>query len=79
MQNILSFQRPLRGKEIKEWVSFHIANETEYSRIAAQLKRFDNITDEGTYRIIMHPRKSWHGTEHKYRPIVIRQNKERNN
>ncbi len=78
MQNILSFQRPLLGKEIKEWVSFHTANETEYTSIATRLKRYDNLADEGLYRISMHPRKSWHGKEHKYKPNVIRINANQN-
>lgn len=78
MQNILSFQRPLLGKEIKEWVSFHTANETEYTPIATQMMRYDKLSDEETYRIIMHPRRSWHGKEHKYRPIITRLNKEQN-
>ena len=74
IQNILSFQRPLLGKEIKEWVLFHTDNETEYTPIAVQLKRFGNIVDEKTYRIDMHPRKSWHGKEHKFKPNVVRIN-----
>ncbi len=74
VHNILSFQRPLLGKEIKEWVSFHTANETEYTSIAAHLKRYDNIADDGKYRIDMHPRKSWHGKEHKFKPNIIRSN-----
>ena len=76
--NILSFQRPLRGKEIREWISFHTEHTTEYTPIAVQLKRFNNISDEGEYRIDMHPRKSWHGKEHKTKPIVERINKEPN-
>ena len=72
MPNILSFQRPLLGKEIREWVSFHTEHETEYTPIAVQLKRFDNIADEKRYRINMHPRKSWHGMEHKFKPNVVR-------
>ena len=46
IRNILSFQQPLLGKEIKEWVSFHTEHETEYTPIAVQLKRFGNIADE---------------------------------
>ena len=78
MKNILSYQQPLLGKEIKEWVSFHTANETEYTSIAAQMKRFNNIADEKLYRIDMYPRKSWHGKEHKYKPNVIRVDKDQN-
>ena len=73
MQNILSFKQLLLGKEVKEWVAFHTANYTEYTPIAIQLKRFDNIADEGLYRIIMRPRKSWHGKERKYKPIIVRE------
>lgn len=74
MKNILSFKQPLLGKEIKEWVSFHVANETEYTPIAKDLMRFDNLADEESYRIDMRPRKSWHGKERKYKPIIIRIN-----
>jgi len=69
--NILSFQRPLLGKEVKEWVSFHTEHETEYTAIAVQLKRFGNISDEANYRIVMRPRKSWHGKECKYKPVLL--------
>ena len=81
MKNILSYQQLLLGKEIKEWVSFHTANETEYTSIAARLKRYDNIADDGLYRIDMHPRGSdlWYSKERKYKPIVVRLDKERNN
>jgi len=72
MPNILSFQRPLLGKGIKEWVSFHTEHETEYTPIAVQLKRFGNIADGKRYRINMHPRKSWHGMEHKFKSNVVR-------
>ncbi len=72
MPNILSFQRPLLGKEIKEWVSFHTENETEYTPVAVWLKRFDNIADGKTYRIEMHPRRSRHGKEHKFKPNIVR-------
>jgi hypothetical protein len=72
MRNILSFQQPLPGKEIKEWISFHSANETEYTPIANQMKRFGNLSDKVLYRIDMHPRKSWHGKERKYKPNVVR-------
>ena len=78
MKNILSFKQPLSGKEIKEWVSFHTANQTEYTQIAKYLIRFDNIADEELYRIDMRPRKSWHGKERKYYPIIIRLNKGKN-
>ena len=78
MKNILSYQQPLPGKEIKDWIAFHTANETEYTPIAIQMRRYDNICDEEAYRIIMHPRKSWHGKEHKYKPIITRLNKGQN-
>ena len=55
MKNILSYQQALLGKEIKEWISYHTATETEYTPIAAQMKRFDNIAEERLYRIDMYP------------------------
>lgn len=39
------------------------------------MKRFGNIADEKKYRINMHPRKSWHGKEHKFKPNVVRADK----
>ena len=74
MRNILSFQQPLSGKEIKAWIAFHMANETEYTPIAKQLQRFNNISNEEKYRINTRPGKSWHGKEHKYKPNVVRVN-----
>ncbi len=81
MQNILSFKRALLGKEIKEWVSFHTENDTEYTPIATHLKRYDNIADDRLYHIDMHPRDSdlWYSKERKYKPIVVRLDKERDN
>ena len=79
MKNILSYRRPLLGKEIKEWIAYHTTTaRTEYTPIAAQMKRFDNIADERLYRIEMYPRRSWHGKEHKYKPNVIRVDKDQN-
>ena len=71
IRNILSFQQPLLGKEIKDWIVFHTANETEYSAIAAQMQRFSNIADEEKYQVVMHPRKTVFGERFR-KPIVVR-------
>ena len=77
MKNILSYQQPLSGKEIKDWIAFHTANETEYSAIAAQMQRFGNIADEATYQVIMHPEKTIHGERFR-NPIVVKIHTEQN-
>ena len=63
--------RALPGKEIKDWIAFHTANETEYSAIAAQMQRFSNIADEERYQVILHPEKTVHGERFR-KPIVVR-------
>ena len=83
MRNILSYKQPLQGKIIKEWISFHNANETEYTPIASQMKRFGNISDDNLYCIDMRPRmtgylrpnRSWRVKKRKIRPAVVRAGK----
>ena len=74
MKNILSYQQPLPGKEIKDWIAFHTANETEYSAIASQMQRFGNLADEAAYKVILHPGKTVHGERFR-KPSVVRINK----
>ena len=77
MKNILSYQQPLPGKEIKDWIAFHTANETEYTAIAAQMQRFGNIADEEKYQVVLHPRKTVFGERFR-KPIVVRIKEKRN-
>lgn len=51
MKNILSFNSPLRGKEIKDWIRYHTETQTEYSRIAKKMQRFLNISDNDMYDV----------------------------
>ena len=53
MKNILSYARgtKIKGKEIKEWVRFHIENQTEYTDIANNMIRYLNISDDAEYQI----------------------------
>lgn len=50
MKNILSYvNRPVYGREIREWVQYHVLNETEYSRIARRMTCYLNCLDDRLY------------------------------
>lgn len=53
MRNILSYAPCTRfaGKEIKEWIKFHIENQTEYTKEAQRMTDYLNISDEVEYTI----------------------------
>ena len=50
-RNILSCKPGTRfyGKEIKEWIKWHIDHETSKQKIAKQMERFLNIEDDQLY------------------------------
>lgn len=50
MENILSYvKRPVSGREIKEWIRYHVLNETEYTRIARRMTRYLSCSDDRLY------------------------------
>lgn len=72
MVNILSVtNKPVLGKEIKEWILFHQKNKTEYTKIAKRMVRFENISDEKLYRIVLRPSGTGCGEVQRYHPIVV--------
>lgn len=53
MKNILSYSPYTRfkGKEIKEWIKFHIENQTEYTEEAKKMIDYLNISDSVEYYV----------------------------
>ena len=53
MKNILSYKlgSVFSGKEIKEWINYHLENKTSHTKQALYLKRFLNINDENHYML----------------------------
>lgn len=53
MKNILSHVLGTRfkGKEIKEWIKYHVENQTEYTKEAQQMIDYLNISDDVEYKI----------------------------
>ena len=51
MKNILSYipGTKFTGKEIKEWIKFHIENQTEYTKEAKKMVEYLNISDDAEY------------------------------
>ena len=72
MVNILSVtNKPLLGKEIKEWILFHQDNETEYTKMAKRMARFENISDDKLYKIVLRPSGTGCGEIKRYHPIIV--------
>lgn len=53
MKNILSYNpgAKFKGKEIKDWIKFHIENQTEYTKEANKMIKYLNISDNVEYQI----------------------------
>ena len=53
VRNILSYSpyTKFKGKEIKEWIKFHIENQTEYTKEAKRMVGCLNISDDVDYAI----------------------------
>lgn len=53
MKNILSYgcYKKFKGKDIKEWISYHVTNKTSYTKIALKMGKYLNIADEEYYFI----------------------------
>lgn len=71
MINILSYQQPLSGRTIKEWIIYHIENKTEYSKIANRMRKYLNIRNDKMYSIDLRPPTSACGEHRRYTPIII--------
>ena len=53
VRNILSCKvgTIFKGKEIKEWIQYHLTNDTSKTRIAKQMIKYLNIEDMADYRL----------------------------
>lgn len=53
MKNILSYNLNTRftGKEIKDWIRFHLNNKTSHTKQAYYLKKFLNLKDNKIYKL----------------------------
>lgn len=53
MKNILSYNLGtcFTGKEIKDWIRFHLDNKTSHSKQASYLKKFLNLKDNKVYKL----------------------------
>ncbi len=73
MKNILSFNgKTISGREIKDWIFYHIEHETSYSRIAKSMVRYvDTLVDNRLYRIELSPSGTGCGEKKRYKPNVI--------
>lgn len=72
MENILSFvNKPLTGKEIKDWIDYHLCHQTEYTAMAQRMERFKNIDNSRLYKIVLSPPGTGCGETRRYHPIVV--------
>lgn len=56
MKNILSFvNKPISGKTIKQWILFHVVNQTKYTKVARTMTRYMNLIDGRQYRVELRP------------------------
>lgn len=69
--NILSYTSPVTGHVIKEWLRYHIENNTEYTRIAVRMERFLNISDEKMYKVCLSPSRTGCNEKRKGYPTII--------
>jgi hypothetical protein len=55
--NILSYvDRECYGAEVKDWISYHLANNTSHTRVARKLSRYiPTLQDARKYRIHFNP------------------------
>ena len=72
MKNILSYNMPLKGAEIKHWIKYHTENQTEYSFMANRMLRFLNISDDLEYKVVPSPKGMGCGEIKRYHPIVVK-------
>ena len=72
MKNILSYNMPLKGAEIKHWIKYHTENQTEYSFMANRMLRFLNISDDLEYKVVLSPKGTGCGESKRYHPIVVK-------
>ena len=76
MKNILSFvNRPLLGKEIKEWIYFHTEYDTEYSKIARRMLRYLNLNEQSEYILEITPKGTGCGEKRHGYPNVVKKNR----
>lgn len=73
MRNILSYQyMPFLGKEIREWIEYHIENNTEYYKIAYSMRRYlKTIYNDRRYRVDLNPSGTACGERKRYKPNLI--------
>ncbi len=74
MKNILSFNgKPVTGKEIKDWIKYHMKHETSHSDMARKMEKFMNVSDDVFYHVWPSPPSPACGQVQKNRPIVVRE------
>lgn len=80
MKNILSYQpgTKFNGKEIKDWIEFHISHATSHTRQAEYLKAYySNISDNRIYFIYSNGKSPYGKHRHIYahsHPQITRAN-----
>ena len=74
MKNILSYNnKPILGKDIKDWIKYQIKHEAHYSAIAKRMEKYMNIHDDVLYHVIPSRPSTACGQIEKNRPVIIRQ------
>lgn len=73
MKNILSYNNcKFCGKEIREWICYHVKNKTKYTRIAKSMIRYvDTLVDDRIYRIDLSPSGTGCGEKKRHKPNVV--------
>lgn len=52
MKNILSYQQPISGAEIKKWIRYHQENQTSHTKQANKMSRFlATLKDNRMYKV----------------------------
>ena len=73
MPNILSYvDKPVSGKEIKQWIVEHTTRDTEYSKIARTMQRYMNLNDSCMYCVVTSPPGTGVGEQKIGRPNVVK-------
>lgn len=72
--NILSYyESSLLGKDIKDWIQYHVSNATEYSKIAKTMIRYmDTLKDDRKYQIVLRPSSTASGKYKIDKPNIVR-------
>ena len=74
MKNILSWQHgEFTGKEIKEWIAYHMEHHTGHYAMAKQLCGYANtIYDDRMYTVVLRRDSTACGEVLRYKPLLLR-------